>query len=67
MKGFITLVGQGADAAAITTDKNNKQVIFKNYALFTNCISDMNNTQVDNTIDLDALIPMYTLMEYRDN
>ena len=67
MKGFITLVGQGADAVAITADKNNKQVIFKNYASFTNCISDMNNTQVDNTIDLDALIPMYTLMEYRDN
>ena len=67
MKGFITLARQGADAAAIAADKNSKQVIFKNYASFTNCISDMNNTQVDNTIDLDALIPMYTLMEYRDN
>ena len=35
----ITVVGEGAIDAAITEDKNRKQVIFKNCALFTDCIS----------------------------
>ena len=30
IKGTITLVRQGSDAAAIAKDRNNKQVIFKN-------------------------------------
>ena len=34
-----------ADADASNT---NKKVIFKNCAPFTNCISQINNTQVDN-------------------
>ena len=27
---------------------NNMQVVFKNYATFTNCIREINNTQIDN-------------------
>ena len=38
--------------AVADTDANNtdKKVIFKNYAPFTDCISKINNTQVNNTI-----------------
>ena len=35
--------------------------------LFTNCISSINNTQVDYAHDIDAVMPMYNLIEYDDN
>ena len=44
-----------------------KKVMFKNYAPFTNCISKINNTQVDNAKDIDIVMPMYNLIEYSDN
>ena len=53
-----------ADADANNTDKN---VIFKNCAPFTCCISKINNTQVDNAKDIDIVMPMYNLIEYSDN
>ena len=31
------------------------------------CISEINNTQVDNTKDIDIMMPMYNLIEYSDN
>ena len=45
----------------------NKKVIFKNCAPFTNCISEINNTQIDNAKDIDIVMPMYNLIEYSDN
>ena len=42
-------------------------MIFKNCAPFTNCVSEINNTQVDNAKDIDIVIPMYNLIEYNDN
>ena len=33
---------------------------FKNCAPFTNCISEINNTQVDNAKDIDIVMPMYS-------
>ena len=53
-----------ADAAA---NNINKKVIFKNSAPFTNCISKINNMQIDNAKDIDIVMPMYNLMEYSDN
>ena len=44
LKGFITVFGQGSDVAAVATDINNKQVVFKNCAQFISCISETNNT-----------------------
>ena len=67
VKGTITIVGAGADAAARQTDERDKGVIFKNCAPFTNCISKINNTQVDNAKDIDIVMPMYNLIEYSDN
>ena len=31
------------------------------------CITEINNTQVDNAKDLDVVMPMYNLIEYSDN
>ena len=38
------IAGEGADAAARHADERDKGVAFKNYAPFTNCISEINNT-----------------------
>ena len=51
-------------AAANNTDK---KVIFKNCAPFTNCISKINNTQIDNAEYIDIVVPMNNLKEYSDN
>ena len=34
---------------------------------FINCITDINNTQLDNAKDIDIVMPMYNLTEYSDN
>ena len=67
VKGTITIAGAGDDAAARQADGRDKDVIFKNCAPFINCISEINNTQVDNTKDIDIVMPMYNLIEYSDN
>ena len=38
-----------------------KKGIFKNCALFTNCISDINNTQVHNFKDIDVAMLMHNI------
>ena len=40
-----------------------KKLIFKNSVSFTNCISEMNNTQVDDAHDIDVEMPMCNLIE----
>ena len=52
-----------ADAAVNNT---NKKVIFKNCARFNTCISEINNTQIDNAKDIDTVMSMYNLIEYSD-
>ena len=48
-------------------DERNKCVIFKNCASFTKYISRINGTEIDNAQDIDIVMPMYNLIEYRDN
>ena len=48
-------------------NNTNKKVIFKNCAPFANCISEINNTQIDNAKDIDIVMSMYNLIEYSDN
>ena len=67
VKGTITINGRGADAAARQEDEGDKGVAFKNCAPFVNCISEINNTQIDNAKDIDIVMPMYNLIEYSDN
>ena len=66
VKGIITINGAGADTAARQADERNKGVAFKNCAPLTNCISAINNTQVDNAKDIDIVMSMYNLIEYSD-
>ena len=52
----------------ITTAPNNrKNIIIENCVSFTDCISEINNTQIDNANDTDIVMPMYDLIEYSDN
>ena len=63
----ITIAGAGDDAAARQADERDKGVAFKNRAPFTNCISEINNTQIDHCKDIDIVMPLYNLLEYSDN
>ena len=64
-KGTITV----ANTAASDSDTNNpnKEVIFKNCAPFSNCISRINNTQIDDIQYIDVVMPMYNSIEHSDN
>ena len=46
---------------------DNIQAVLKNCVPFTNCMSEINNTQIDNAKDIDVVMPMYNLIEYSDN
>ena len=48
------VTGAGANNA-------NKKVIFKSCAPFTNCINEINITQIDDAHDIDVVIPIYNL------
>ena len=65
VKGTINVNNTAAEGAA--ANNTNKKVIFKNCVPFTNCISEINNTQVDNAKDIDIAMSMYNLIEYSDN
>ena len=65
VKGTITV--NNTAAADADANNTNKKVIFKNCAPFTNCISEINNTQIHNAKNIDIVMPMYNLIEYRDN
>ena len=65
VKGTISVNNTAAQGAA--ANNNNKKVIFKYCAPFTNCISEINNTQIDNAKDIDIVMPMYNSIEYSDN
>ena len=65
VKENITVNNTAANGAA--ANNTDKKVIFKNCAPFTNCISKINNTQIDNAEYIDIVMPMYNLIEYSDN
>ena len=67
VKGKITITGTGDDTAAIQTDERDEGAAFKNCAPFTICISEINNTEIDNCKDIDIVMPMHNLIEYSDN
>ena len=65
VKGNISVINN----AAVDADANNtnQKVIFTNCAPFTDCISKINNTEVDNAKDIDIVMAMYNLIEYINN
>ena len=61
VKATITVPNTAAPAAPIN---NTNKKTFKKCASFTNCISKINNTQVDYAQDIDIVISMYNLTKY---
>ena len=61
VEGDITLEGDN-DA-----NKRNKNLAFKNNALFINRICKINGVKTANAGDLDVVMPMYNLREYSKN
>ena len=60
------------DNATATNNANNnafgeKKLVFKNNAPFINCVYEINGVKIDNAEDLDAVMPMYNLLEYSKN
>ena len=45
----------------------NTKVAFKNCALFTKCMTHINDEHVDTTDNLNIVLPMYNLIKYSDN
>ena len=45
----------------------NTRVAFENCAPFTKCITHINDKHVDGVDNLDIIMPMYNLVEYRNN
>ena len=58
VSGTITIIGAGYDDNVKKTNEISKVVIFKNCAPFTNCISRINNIQIDNAEYIDVDIDM---------
>lgn len=52
----MTITGAEAHQAARLAYERNKEVLFKYYALFTDCISETNNVQVNYTKDLNVSV-----------
>ena len=53
--------------ATANTDIGQKDIVFKNNALFRLCITKINSTLINNAEDLDIVMPMYNLLEYSQN
>ena len=67
LKGTITITGAGDDHPAKRLDERNKDLMFKNCAPFTKCISRISNAEMDNAQDINIVIPMYNVIECSDN
>ena len=65
VKGNITVNNTAAEG--VDANNTNKKVIFKNCAPFTNYISKINNTKMDDAEYIDIVMPMNNLIEYNDN
>ena len=63
VSGTVTVAPQGGD----NPNNVDKIVLFKNFAPFTDCISEINNAQIDNAKDIVEVLPMCNFIEYSDN
>ena len=58
--GTITVPNTGT----ATVPNNIKNIRIKNCAPLTDCISEINNPQIDNAKKIDVLMPIYNLIKY---
>ena len=64
IKATITVPNTPAIAASV--NNTNQKVIIKSCAPFTNCVSEINNRQVDDAQDVDGVMSMYNLVVSSD-
>ena len=60
--GTITVTGAGNDDAPKWLDERSKGLICKNYAPFIDCISEINNIEIDNAKYIGVVTPMYNFI-----
>ena len=58
VKGIISITAQTGD----NPNYRNNEVVFKNCASFTDCLSEIKNTQIDNAKYSDVVMAMYSLI-----
>ena len=66
LSGAIIIDEEGDKDAEKLLDERIKGVKFLNCASFTEYISNIINTQIDNAEDIDVMMPMYNLIECCD-
>ena len=64
VKVTITVPNTGTAAAL---NNRNKKVIFKNFGLFTDCISEISNKEINHAKDIDVVMPRHNLIEYSEH
>ena len=64
VKGTITVPNTGI---AASPNNKNEKVILKNCVSFTDCISEIDNKEIDHAKYIDVVMPMHNLIEYSDN
>ena len=52
--------------AAVAPNNINKRVIIENCVPFSNCISEIKNTRIDDAHNIDVKIPRYNVIESSD-
>ena len=62
VSGIITTDGEGAYDPAKRLNETEKGVIFKSCAPFSDCISEIDNTQIDNSKDIDVMTMHHTVI-----
>ena len=68
VKGTITVTAPGANNGVNNIrDKKNRLVILKNNAPFVSGITRINGELIEDTDDLDIVMPMYNLLEHSKN
>ena len=70
-EGYIPVSGTisvaDISAAGAAASNANERLIFKNCTPLIDCISEISSPKVDNTKDIDIVMPMYNSVEYSDN
>ena len=51
----------------VAANDNAKEVVIKNCVPFTDCISEINNTQINDAKNIDAVMPLHNWIEYNVN
>ena len=68
VKGTITVAAPGVNNNADNIrDKRSRPLILKNNAPFVSCITRINGELIEDADDLDIVMPIYNLLEYRKN